>query len=494
MRSIRTRLLLGIAVATVAAFALAGWITFVLFRSELLHEYDDLLGAKARTLAMLAEPRRSGVVFEFEEHGLVDFTRAFEPEFYEAWDDHGKTLANSGHARGAFPKLAPGTLDAPRYRFVTLPDGRPGRMIAVRFVPIPEDLSENEHRRPSITAPRRDETPAADATNGVTLIVARDTIEMDAALRRVAWTLPGVFTLTVAVVLALLSWIVTRGLKPLNAIARQIGDVNEFDLGVRLPSDGAPTEMRPVIDGFNGLLERLEGAFDRERTFSSNVAHELRTPLAGLLATIQVALSRQRSDVAYRTALQDCEAISQDTHRLIETLLLLTKIESGQIYPSEGTLVVDALVDEQWEDFAARANQKGLTVAINGPPGVSIAADRDQMGIVLTNLFDNAVEYSQPGGSIEIRWNASATGLQLSVANGGCDLLAEQTPHVFERFWRGDASRSATGTHAGLGLALSKRIVEALGGKIAASLEGRRFVVTIAFDAALVHRNGVAAR
>jgi heavy metal sensor kinase len=474
MQSLRRRLLLGIAATIISAFALAAWATFVLFRSELLQEYDELLGAKARTLAMLAEPEPTGVAFEFQEHGLVDFTRAFEPEFYEAWDEQGKILADSGHARGAFPQLAPGTLEEPRFRFVVLPDGRPGRMIAVRFIPVAEEKA------------RQDPRLAKALTEPVTLIVARDTVEMDGAMRRLAWTLAGVFAVTLALVLALLRWIVARGLKPLNTIARQIGDVDEFDLTVRLSNHDAPAEMRPVIQGFNGLLERLGEAFDRERTFSSNVAHELRTPLAGLLATIQVALSRSRNSEEYRQALRECEVISQETHRLVESLLLLTKVEFGQIYPSEGTLVLNALVDEEWDDFAARAEAKHLRLAKSGRPGVRLASDADQFAIVLTNLLSNAVEYTHPGGTIEIHWQVSAAGLQLRVANGPCDVSADQIAHVFGRFWRGDAARAATGAHAGLGLALSKRIVETAGGSIVAALEGDRFVVTIAFDSIYV--------
>lgn len=477
MHSLRGRLLAGIAVATIVAFALAGWATYILFRSELLQEYDELLGAKARTLAMLAEPGPAGVAFEFQEHGLVDFTRAFEPEFYEAWDEHGEILADSGHARGAFPQMTPGTLDHPRFRFVELPDGRPGRMIAVRFIPVAEEKA------------RQDPRLAKALTEPVTLIFARDTVEMDGAMQRLAWTLAGVFAATLAAVLATLRWIVVRGLKPLDAIARQIGDVSEFDLTVRLSKHDAPAEMRPVIQGFNGLLERLGEAFDRERAFSSNVAHELRTPLAGLLATIQVALSRPRNSEEYRQALRECEVISQETHRLVESLLLLTKIEFGQIYPSEGTLVLDSLVDEEWEDFAARAEAKHLSIAKNGQAGVRLASDPDQFAIVLTNLFNNAVEYSHPGGAIEIHWQVSTAGLQLKVANGPCDISADQVGHVFARFWRGDASRAATGAHAGLGLALSKRIVETAGGRIDAALEGDQFVATIAFDAIYVHQD-----
>ena len=337
-------------------------------------------------------------------------------------------------------------------------------MIAVRFLPV----AEESH-------------PSRVGADWVTLVVARDTAQMDHALHGLAWMLGGVSAFAVVALTALLGWVVVRSLRPLDAFAANIALIGESDLASRLPTDGAPSEMIPVIHGFNELLERIEAAFDRERMFSSNVAHELRTPLAGLLATIQVALSRSRGSAEYRDALERCEDISHDTHRLVETLLSLSRLEGSKVRTDAVAVALDEIVDEEWKKLADRAGDKGIVAAIGKSSGVSVAADGDQVRIVLANLFDNAIEYTHPGGAIEYICRAADSGATLRIANGPCDLPAESVAHVFGQFWRGDAARSQTGDHSGLGLALCKRIVDASGGQIEVTLEDDSFVATITF-------------
>lgn len=462
MSSIRTRLLVGLGVVTATAFVTSAATTFMLFRRSLLQEFDALLGAKARTLAMLAEPEPGGVSFEFQEHGgLADFTRAFEREYYEAWQDDGKVLADSGHAV-KLPKLTPGSLEAPRFRFVTLPDGRRGRMIAARFRPFAE------------------ESPQGAGNEWVTLIVARDTDQMDRALRRLGWMLVGVSTCAVVALLGFLAWIVPDSLRPLESFSKQIAGISESDLATRIATERAPAEIAPVMAGFNSLLERLDRAFQRERTFSSNVAHELRTPLAGLLATAQVTLSRARSNSEYRDALARCEEISRDTHRIMETLLTLSRLEAGKVSTDGHDVAVGPLIVSEWDKVNARAIEKHISFTMADALSANQTPVSQLLSVVVANLLDNAIEYTLPGGAIDVGVQAVGAVMALRIENGPCDIREEHATHVFQQFWRADTARSATGSHAGLGLTISQRIVEALGGKISASVNGAHFLVNVA--------------
>jgi signal transduction histidine kinase len=467
MRSLRWRLVGSLAVVTAATFAIAAVATYHLFRRSLLAEFDELLAAKARTLAMLAEPEETGVEFEFHEHELVDFSRAFDPEYFESWDDAGRPLVDSGHSP-KLPRMEPGTLDAPHCEFVTLPDGRPGRMIAVRFLPVAEEAA-----------------PDRWGSQWITLAVARDSAPMDRALSQLAWMLGGVSMVAVTALVGLLAWVVVRSLRPLGDFARSIEAIGEADLATRVVLDRAPTEMAPMIDGFNNLLERIEAAFERERRFSSNVAHELRTPLSGLLATIQVALSRQRDGAEYRAALARCEDISQETHRLVETLLSLARWEAGKATAGLCPVELNAVITDEWARVADRAEAKALGVSFVDDGEVFAAGDVNPLRIVVANLLDNAVEYTPVGGTIRVECTAAAGRPALTMINGPCELSAQEVGHVFDEFWRGDAARTNTGVHAGLGLALVQRIVRSLGGEASATLEFGCFVMRITLSPAM---------
>jgi signal transduction histidine kinase len=282
----------------------------------------------------------------------------------------------------------------------------------------------------------------------------------------------------VVTLLGVLGAVVVRSLRPLDDFAAQIAGIAETDLATRLPAAGVPVEMALVVDGFNGLLARLETAFNRERTFSSDVAHELRTPLAGLLATIQVALSRTRGTADYRDALARCEEISHAAHRLVETLLALARLEAGLVKPNQTTVEIDSLIRTEWDKVAAKSANRGVAVSHDDVAELVASLDQDQMRIVLANLLENAVEYTLPGGSIEISCHATTVGFAIRISNSPCELSRDKVVHVFDRFWRSDPARSNS-AHAGLGLSLTKRIVELLGGAIDARIDDDRFVVQI---------------
>ena len=292
--------------------------------------------------------------------------------------------------------------------------------------------------------------------------------------------------------LAILSWIVKRSLRPLADLAAQIAALDERDLTTRIHVPRSPQELAPVVARLNELLARIENAIQRERVLTANVAHELRTPLAGLRTLLDVVLGRRRGAAAYRQVLEDCQAICQDTQRLVDTLLSLARIDAGRAVVDRSFVDVAESVAKSWGAIAPRARERSLNVRFDGPSGVLLSADASMLRVVLANLFDNAVEYADQGGSVECQWSLEKNGLSLVVANSGCDLDQEQTRKVFDRFWRADAARAATGLHAGLGLSLCKRIIEILGGSIGATVRNGCFIVKIDFDAEFVENVAIA--
>jgi signal transduction histidine kinase len=313
----------------------------------------------------------------------------------------------------------------------------------------------------------------------VTLIVARETADIDAALRRAAWTLAVVFSAAGVCMHVVLRRVISRRLRPLEEMARQIRGLEVHSLSGRLPLAGVPTEMQPVAQRFNELLDRVDDAFTRERAFSADVAHELRTPLTGLRAIMDVALSRARSSDQYQRSFADCRAICDQTQRLVETLLVMARLDADADEGPEELVDVALVAGQVWAPFRARAAARDVTVAWTVPAGILLRTDASQFRVLLSNLLDNAVSYVDRGGKIDIRATTDSAGLQMVIANTGCRLPPEQIERAFERFWRADTSRQATGTHSGLGLALCRRIAARLGLSLSAKVCDGRFTATV---------------
>ncbi|WP_428308792.1 ATP-binding protein [Lacipirellula sp.] len=478
-RSIRTRLLLGTTLAAVVALAFASLATFLLFRRGLLHEYDELLRAKARTLASLVELKNDRVSFEFEEHQLSEFTRDDRPEYYVLLDENNAVLAASGERSAWERNLFHASNEDSTCQFVTLPDGRPGRMALFRFRPHAEDSggANGDHHQEG----EHHAEPAKAGIDGksVILAVAKDTVEYELTLQRLASIQLAAAGLAVCLMFALTSWAISQGVRPLSQLARHAEQIDEHRLAERFEVSQAPVELVPIVEALNDLLARLGTAFTREKTFSSDVAHELRTPISGLRATIEVALSRTRGVDELTDALRECQSICVGIHRLVESLLLLVRTESGQAIDRAAQCLLAKTISEAWEPHAEPAARKHVLVNVAAEQDPIAAFEEGQMRIVLSNLFANAVEYCPVGGAIEISLSAASDQFELSVANSAGEATAETARHVFERFWRGDAARTDTGIHVGLGLSLAKRIVEAQGGKIAAQCTSDEFVIAI---------------
>jgi len=251
-----------------------------------------------------------------------------------------------------------------------------------------------------------------------------------------------------------------------NTLGAQIAKIDPNKLE-RITSE-QPKELAPIVERLNELLGRVDSAMTRERELTAEVAHELRTPLSGLRATIELALDKERSAERYRDALRDCLTICKQTERMVESMLSLAKLDAGMVPVAREKVEVDALVRDVLATHQARIAERGLALTTN-IRAVTVQSDPVKLTSVMSNLVDNAISYSEGTLHVEV---AERT---IKITNSSS--LAD-AKHVFDRFWRGDAARTA-GTHAGLGLSISKRLIELLGGQIRAYVEGGRFSVIV---------------
>jgi two-component system heavy metal sensor histidine kinase CusS len=236
--------------------------------------------------------------------------------------------------------------------------------------------------------------------------------------------------------------------------------------------------LEPVTRELNHLLERVEKALLRERTLTSNVAHELRTPIAGLLSTLEVTLNRLRPAAEYKESAEECFEIAKRMNWLVNNLLSIARIEAGNVQLQNEVVSVETVLTEWWKPFETRAGERGLRVDWRIDPGAIMETDPEFLRVVVTNLFDNAVSYTEEGGTIRIEADSTGT---VSVSNHAGALNAEVIQHAFEPFWRNTEARDGAVAHAGLGLNLCRQIIELLGGRISARIQEpeRLFVVRL---------------
>lgn len=473
MGSLRSRLLLATGVVIAVGSIASSVVLYLLFRSALYADFDTRLLDTAKAIAAMTEETTLGIEFDFKELGSQEFSRETASAYYQLWLDNGSVLDRSERLVHADLARFDGPIRQVGFRTVVLPDGRPGRQIGLCFHP-KVDLEEEQQEVPDN---KDEEEVFSEAT--VSLVVARGTEPIGSSLSRLSGLLTVVGLLATATCLGMLWLAVRQCLLPLHRIAGQIARIDQRKLDTRIATRQSPSEIRPVVERLNALLAHLEEAFRRERTFSADVAHELRTPLSGLQSTIEVCLSKPREPVEYREALDACLRICRQSHRMVEMLLELARIESGRVETRSEPVDLAQVIEQCWKPLAAPADAKQLRLHWEVADAAVVVSDRDKLAAVIRNLLENAVTHSDHGGWIHVHADTHDGGCQLRVENSTSQVSAEDLNHVFERFWRGDASRSETGHHFGLGLPLAARLTELAGGTIRADCEGNAFRVTL---------------
>ncbi len=282
-----------------------------------------------------------------------------------------------------------------------------------------------------------------------------------------------VFVAFAALLSGLLGWLaVRRGLAPLQAIKREAEKITAQRLHARLELDSVPAELVDLADTLNAMLARLEESFRRLSDFSSDLAHEFRTPISNLMTETQVMLSRPRSPDEYRDVLASNVEEFERLSRMVADMLFIAKAEDGQIVPNRGTLELASLVDDLVEFHRLAAEEKDVELTSEGAG--TIQGDRLMIRRAISNLLSNAIRHTSVGGRVTVIIHRNGPNVEVEVVNIGETISPEHLPRLFDRFYRADPSRAGEGSHSGLGLAIVKSIVEAHGGRVAAfSVDGR---------------------
>ncbi|ADQ83597.1 heavy metal sensor signal transduction histidine kinase [Methylovorus sp. MP688] len=268
--------------------------------------------------------------------------------------------------------------------------------------------------------------------------------------------------------LVAVGWIAARrGLRPIRDFARMAGNISASRLGERIDVASLPRELVELGVSFNDMLQRLQESFLRLSEFSSDIAHELRTPVSNLMTQSHVALSQARSTGEYQEILYSNIEEYERLSRMIADMLFLAKADNGLLVPHRETMDLGVEIDAVIEFYEALAAEKQLLVSRHGT--ATLAGDRLMIRRAFSNLLSNAVRYTPVGQTITITLHYDDSHwITVWVDNAGEPVPEDALARLFDRFYRVDPSRQRESEGTGLGLAITKSIIEAHGGSIRA--------------------------
>jgi two-component system, OmpR family, sensor kinase len=268
-----------------------------------------------------------------------------------------------------------------------------------------------------------------------------------------------------------------RALRPVQQVTQAAAQIGAEDLSRRLKVSGRD-ELAELATTFNGMIARLEAAFEQQRRFTADASHELRTPLARIKVSTSMALADEPSLEDYRTALQISDQAADVMERLTEQLLFLAGADAGQLPLERARLDLRAILQEA-AGAVARAASTPLILDLPPEP-IEIDGDADHLGRVFVNLLQNALRHTPAGGRITLWARVMGDEAVVKVEDTGEGIPAEHLPHLGERFYRVDEARARRSGGCGLGIAISRTIVQAHGGCLTIASEvGRGTVVTV---------------
>jgi two-component system heavy metal sensor histidine kinase CusS len=452
----------------VGAFAVVlGATSFLYFTlaANFSREEDQFLANEVEVLRSLLRHRPEDEKALRHEMELSWTTRQYVQVHIRILDEQGRTLLETPGMSNLLPPALFGTPQPvaaarPSGSNVRTPTGAPFRVLA--------------------TVAGRSESPQSLRVIQVGLNLAHEE-ELLAGYRHQLW-----ITLTLALLACTLGGyqIGRLGMRPIARIVQAAQRIESTTLHERLSAERLPGEVAALAVTFNQMLDRLQDSFSRLSQFSADIAHELRGPVNDLRGELEVTLSKSRSPEEYREILSSCLEECESLSRLIDSLLFIARAEHPETAIEKQPLNLADEVRTVIEFFDAAASEKGIGLSMSAGPDLVLDLDRTLFQRAMSNLIANAIAYTPAGGGVSVVAQPTSTGVRLAVQDTGAGIPYEKLPHVFDRFFRADWSRSSPAAGAGLGLSIVKSVALLHGATVEiASEQGKGTTVTLTFPA-----------
>jgi signal transduction histidine kinase len=273
----------------------------------------------------------------------------------------------------------------------------------------------------------------------------------------------------------------SRSLKPVRHLLEVTkGIIDTGKMNARVPFRGSGDELDELVGLFNSMLAKIDSLITGMRQSLDNVAHDLRTPMTHLRATAELAVQGREKISAYEEALVSCMEESDRILNMLSSLMDISEAETGVMKLDRKTIDLSSIIDDMVELYSYSAEDKGITITREPGESISIFADLNRIRQVIANLLDNATKYTPENGSISVGASRRGQEAVVTIRDTGPGIPTRDLPHIWDRLFRGDQSRSQPGL--GLGLGLVRAIVKAHGGHVGVESKpgyGATFVVRL---------------
>jgi two-component system heavy metal sensor histidine kinase CusS len=458
--SIRNSLLVRCGIGVGALMLALSISIYYAARHGLYKEIDRSIKQTAALLGNQIELENNELTFEWQE-GIGTNKQLIDAGLFQFWNEAtGEITRSAGLRSFDLPKFC-GPDGTPELRDIKLPqNGRHARAIGIRVYPfvLPEEMARMKESG-QLTDPRS--LPHI-------LVVAQDAKPVHYVLTRLRWIL-GLGTLTtLGIGFFLINRAIRHSLQPIEMLSEQVTkrEGNRLDSALELSSK-LPSELTGLAESFDSLLSRVASLRMREKDFIRNAAHELRTPIAGLRATIELALNRPRSAEEYQSKLESCHSQVAAIGELLNRLSALARMGNAKPLRPEKINITEIL-NHCLQNFQTRFDQRYLTVTRKFAQTPCHAnGDATLATMIIKNLLDNAACYSPESSQIDVKISETNGHVRVLIQNRS-DELPDELDRLFEPLFRKDSSRQNEGSHLGIGLSLSLEAANAMGGKLLA--------------------------
>ncbi len=448
--SIQRRLIVAIVISQlVLAIGLIDVAVFVT-RAQLRKAFDAALHGRAMSIAALVRySEDSSHKLTFERDLVPPPLQQGVPDLYEVFANNHALIARSPNWPAKTAVTPP---RGDRWIATYVIDGVSYRVLRLEHIPVLDresDAPASDFLRVTYASPI---DPVSRAVSDIFLYIAVGSIAL--------LVISGGFAF----------WALRRSLRPLEALASSAEKISTSNWELNPPEEARDTlELAPLTQAMTSMLDGLHRSFTQQQEFLANAAHELKTPVAILKSTLQSLLQRPRTSDEYRTGLEEALDDMARLEKLLHSMLRLARAEqwaAGSLRRDLAPVDVGMTCQLAIERVQAVAQQRGVRIdyTANGP--IRLPADPDDLELVWSNLLENAIRFSPEGETVRMSVHSNDEHGYVEVADHGPGIPAAELPRIFERFHRADASRARNTGGYGLGLAISKALVEAYGGTI----------------------------
>lgn len=470
--SIQTRLLTGTVLAVALTILGGFFLIYEIQKESLTKVIDEELKALIDLQKIEVEIDDGKVTQEWLDHIYQDPIKT-QRDLIQVWEagEAGTEKTFKSPALGDFdlPKIH-GELNQYVITDIELPDGRKGRAIGVLILP------KNDLKAPVASLSGMEHI----------MVLSLETGGLKGVLRHLRQAMTWIFAITLILCVLAIVWTIKRSLKPILALENRLEtrEIKQLDQPIVIPTD-FPRELHGLVSKYNRLLSRIEKVRIRERDFSTHAAHELRSPIAGIQATLEQAVSDIRDPQDYQTRIRRALGVAHEMGHLVNHLMRFAQLQNGTHPMMLEQINLHEILEATWSGKNDKAEKKQLQPRweLNSLGEVK-RVDERLVRIFFSNLCDNAMSYAEPGTEITLSTHDQGNDLVLEVTNHSSAALPDDLEKLFEPFYRIDKARIAHEGHAGVGLSLCREIAHALGAEITLSSPfPRQFSVQVIFSA-----------